>query len=300
MDYFQVCENLNPYVNANNRLKHWFIENQYNDLYKLKTSIEITVENNAYRELFLCIFSSILKSASKWLTKSIKPQVDHNKEIHPILPLFAKQIIFVEKAIKEINNNYNNFFEIAQENVLEIVNENFLDMIITSPPYVTSYEYADLHQLTSLWLGYTDDYTQLRNNSIGSLYNTEDMPEINNLTNTAQKTIAQFRENISKTKSIARYYSNVNAFVNKAYSFLRQNGLCVFVIGDTEYKDIKMQNARCLCEAMLNCGFYIEGISKRRINNKFLPSHRDERGKFTSDTTKRKIYSQEYIIIGRK
>ena len=36
------------------------------------------------------------------------------------------------------------------------LNENveppIVDMIITSPPYVTSYEYADLHQLSSLWL----------------------------------------------------------------------------------------------------------------------------------------------------
>lgn len=299
-DCFQTSENINQYVNANSRLKYWFIEAQYNDLYKLKTAIEIVIENNEYRELFLCIFSSILKSASKWLTKSIKPQIDQDKEIHLVLPLFEKQISFVEKAIKEIDNDGDNSFEIAQENVLEIDNENFLDMIITSPPYVTSYEYADLHQLTSLWLGYANDYTQLRSNSIGSLYNTENMTEIKNLTNTAQKIVAQFRKNISKTKSIARYYSDVNGFANKAYSFLRQNGLCVFVIGDTEYKNIKIQNARCLCEAMLNSGFQIEGISKRRINNKFLPSHRDERGKFTSDVTKRKIYSQEYIIIGRK
>ena len=28
-----------------------------------------------------------------------------------------------------------------------------IDLIITSPPYVTSYEYADLHQLSLLWFG---------------------------------------------------------------------------------------------------------------------------------------------------
>ena len=35
--------------------------------------------------------------------------------------------------------------------------DNSISLIVTSPPYVTSYEYADLHQLTALWLEYTKD-----------------------------------------------------------------------------------------------------------------------------------------------
>jgi hypothetical protein len=34
------------------------------------------------------------------------------------------------------------------------INDDSVTLVITSPPYVTSYEYADLHQLTSIWLGY--------------------------------------------------------------------------------------------------------------------------------------------------
>ena len=72
------------------------------------------------------------------------------------------------------------------------------------------------------------------------------------------------------------------------------------VIGDTEYKGVKMQNARALAERMLLNGFEILEISKRKILNKFLPTHRDSTGKFSSNKTDRKIYSQEYILIGRK
>ena len=32
------------------------------------------------------------------------------------------------------------------------VRDNSVSLIVTSAPYVTSYEYADLHQLTALWL----------------------------------------------------------------------------------------------------------------------------------------------------
>ena len=62
---------------------------------------------------------------------------------------------------------------IVTGNFLELdIKKPFLDLLITSPPYVTSYEYADLHQLSSLWLDITDDYRTLRQGSIGSIYHS--------------------------------------------------------------------------------------------------------------------------------
>ena len=43
------------------------------------------------------------------------------------------------------------------------------DFIVTSPPYVTSYEYADLHQLPSLWFGYLNTLPEFREKFIGSM-----------------------------------------------------------------------------------------------------------------------------------
>ena len=88
--------------------------------------------------------------------------------------------------------------------------------------------------------------------------------------------------------------------MKKCYQLLEKGGRCIFVIGDTEYKSVKIENAKCLAESLILNGFKIEQISKRRIENKFLPSHRDATGRFSSSKDDRKIYSQEYIIIGRK
>ena len=62
----------------------------YVDLYRLKVSIEREVSEGEYREAFLCLFSSILKTTSRWLTKSIKPQVDPNKEEKNIWDVFER------------------------------------------------------------------------------------------------------------------------------------------------------------------------------------------------------------------
>lgn len=285
------------YNTANERLRHWYSENQYNQLYVLKQEIENCTKKGKYRDLFYCIFSSILKATSKWLTSSIKPQVDPDKIEHDVLEMFEKQCKVFFKAI-DTTNYKNSSVDIKCKNILETDDERCADLIITSPPYVTSYEYADLHQLSSLWLGYTHDYTKLRTNSIGTKYNIhlngkECIPP------TADKIINLFPDGAQK-RSILNYYSDMLKVTQRCYEILNESGICIFVIGDTELRGHKIENARCLAESLIIKGFQIEQISKRRVENKFLPSHRDKNGKFSSDKSDRKIYSQEYIIIGRK
>ena len=162
------------YKYANDRIKHWYTEKSFNDLTKIKQSIIAVVPAGKYRNAFLCIFSSILKNTSKWLTKSIKPQIDSQKKPVDAKEVFKRQTEKFVCAIKELNNTvYDSNVIIENGNFLMLNKYPEVDLIITSPPYVTSYEYADLHQLSTLWLDYTSDYRTLRQGTIGSAYNTE-------------------------------------------------------------------------------------------------------------------------------
>ena len=178
-------------------------------------------------------------------------------------------------------------------------------MIITSPPYVTSYEYADLHQLSSLWLDFTEDYTSLRKGTMGSAYNSEtfnyDMLELNE---TARSIIDELKANEkiakAKIKAIARYYIDMQKPVDQCYKMLNPNGMVLFVIGDTEYKGTQIHNSKQLVESLIRSGFNEVSISKRKITNKILTPYRDENGKFTNNKNDREIYHEEFVIIGRK
>lgn len=298
IDNFNRNEHKDTFQSANERLKYWYVESQYNELCHLKQLIDTFDMSDDYHKLFLCIFSSILKPTSKWLTKSIKPQVDPNKEIHCVIETFEKQLKIFIKAIEQEDYKGENEVEIQRMNVLDIEKEAYVDLVVTSPPYVTSYEYADLHQLSSLWLGYASNFTDLRKDSIGSQYGADKTIQWE-LNDTAKKITEQFPGN-SQGAAIARYYSQMENVVKICCKLLRPQGFCVFVIGDTEYKGIRIENAKSLAESMIRKGFVIQQISKRKIANKFLPSHRDANGKFSSNKDDRKIYSQEYIVIGRK
>ena len=194
--------------------------------------------------------------------------------------------------------------EINCTNFLDVnIETPFVDLVVTSPPYVTSYEYADLHQLSTLWLGYTDDFRTLREGTIGSLYHAENFDEnIKNLNETALDIVSMmYSTDKRKTRSVAQYYIDMQGSIHKVYKMLKPNGACLFVIGNTEYKGVKIDNAKHLTECLLKEGFVDVEVDRRKISNKILTPYRDANGKFASvKGSSRKIYSEEFVIFARK
>lgn len=292
------------YDQANERLQYWYSKDQYNELYKLKRSIErMTPSKSHYRMFFLCAFSNILKPTSRWLTKSIKPQVDPYKTPANVLDAFNVQCNYMVAANDDCENNNSAEVEIVTANILSSdIHMPNVDLIVTSPPYVTSYEYADLHQLSSLWLGYVDDYTTLRDGSIGSvhhMYNFE--RELKRLNVVGGKVVFQLIDQFrSKAKAVAKYYLDMQRVAEVCYEKLRYQGVAVFVIGNTEYKGVRIRNAEHLAESLKAAGFDHIAVTKRKISNKILTPFRDDVGRFTTDSSGRKVYSDEFIIMGQK
>ncbi len=294
------------YETATERLSYWFSEKNYRDLYCLKLAIENTVRTETYLTAFLCIFSSLLKSASRWLQKSIKPQVDPKKKDANVQQLFKHQTERFLSAISDMKGIElsDSIIDIQQADYLKITEDWKTDLIITSPPYVTSYEYADLHQLSSLWLGYTDDYRKLREGSIGSTYLSQDVNlDTITLNTTGKEIVNKLRDKKvqpSRVKAIGRYYSNMEQVVQKSARMLNKNGMALFVIGDSELKGVKLRNSRHLVESMIDFGFSDIKIGKRTIEKSMCIPFRDESGKFTKKSSStNEIYHEEFVVSGR-
>ena len=305
-DFYSNIELLDTvYENANDRLKYWFTQSSYVQLLRLKTAIEASVPKGKYLDAFHCLFSSILKSTSKWLTKSIKPQVDPNKKEIVVWDVFVQQYNKFVRSVEQVNiiDNGEVSISIENKNFLEVTNIFDVDLIISSPPYVTSYEYADLHQLSSLWLEYADDYRDLRQGTIGSRYNSEgytiNMDLLNSIGKKIVEELVAIQKATAKVRSVARYYVDIQQAIQKCSQMLRSGGMAVFVVGDTEYKGVKIKNSEHLIQSLINEGFTDIKAAKRRISNKLLTPYRDESGRFSSDKSSRTIYHEEYIISGR-
>lgn len=286
------------------RINYWFHVSQINDLNKLLNAVREVTPVGDYRDFFSVAFSNILKKTSKWLTKSIKPQIDPIKPVFPISKAFKYQYNLMVKAVAEVNNS------ITVEPAVEIVNKNFLeiddsttflDMLICSPPYVTSYEYADLHQLSTMWLGYIYDFRELREGTIGSLYhhnfNMEDERVDSNVRELYHRLV---KAKASSPKSVIKYFIDMENTINRTFSIVNPGGLAVFVIGNTTYKDVYIDNAKFITNKMLKVGFSEIEVFKRKISGKILSPYRDSNGKFSKNKNDRKVYSYEYVLIAKK
>ncbi|MEO9484595.1 MAG: class I SAM-dependent methyltransferase [Ekhidna sp.] len=286
------------------RINYWFEQEQIIDLYRLLSAIKETPRGK-YRDFFLCAFSNILKPTSRWLTKSIKPQIDPNKERKEALSCFKIQVDNMIKGVGDVKDKIpsKSKTKIETQNFLKKrVNTPFTDLLVTSPPYVTSYEYADLHQLSTLWLGFTEDYRELREGTIGSLHHknisTKDLDSINHIGKNIYMGLK--KKQPLKARSALKYFIDIDKAISKSYSIVNPGGMVVFVIGNTKYSGVKVDNAKFLTKCMLDAGFEQLEVVKRKVSSKILTPYRDSKGKFSRDKRKRKVYGSEFIVIGRK
>lgn len=286
------------------RLSYWYSPEQFKSLARLLNAINKKVPSRSpYRAFFHCAFSNILKATSRWLTKSIKPQIDPNKKPMEPLQAFARQFEMMRSAYAQSSVRQSTSSKILTANFLKLDDApRDIDLLITSPPYVTSYEYADLHQLSSLWLGYASDYRDLREGSIGSIQHALDFNrEIKRLNTVGARVVfALFDRDKSIAKSTANYFLDMQAVSKRCYELLSPKGMALFVIGNTEYKGVRIDNAAHLAESLLRGGFANVRIAKRKMSGKILTPYRDSIGQFSLSSDGRHVYGEEFVLVACK
>ncbi|MDO1500572.1 DNA methyltransferase [Winogradskyella maritima] len=296
-------------IEKHDRIDYWFYPNEKYKiafLYQIITELQTTKK---VKNFFLVALSNILKNCSKWLQSSTKPQVDPDKVPTDVFKTFNKQVksmlkknqLFFE-ALEDLK-----FTNIESKLVLEdarktSIKSATINAIITSPPYVTSYEYADLHQLTGYWFDYLNNLREFRKNFIGTFYSYGE--SLDSHSAIAQRAINDLKDkNLRTAREVANYFSDMHDVANEMYRILKDGGKSFVVIGNTTFKDVKIQSAEIFAELLDLSGFEIEDVIKRSIPHKLIPTIRDKKtGKFTTINNKnsKQIYPEEYIIIAKK
>jgi len=290
------------------RIDYWFKPREKKKLGVIYTQIK-KIKDKDIRDFFFCSLSHILKNCSIWLMKSNKPTRDLNKKIPDPYQTFSRH------AKKMVNKN-KVFWDLLEENKsLNVeskpvcgdaraipVSNSSVALMVTSPPYVTSYEYADLHQLSALWFNYTDDLSKFRKFFMGSAHNDVKQTVIGS--ELGERIVEALRDhNTKKDKEVAIYFSEMRDSFIEMKRYLKKGGLASIVIGDTAFKGVPVLNAEVFVEQMQNLGFKIYKIIKRRIPSKILPSVRDKKtGRFApiGNHNNTLAYSFEYIITMQK
>jgi DNA modification methylase len=233
---------------------------------------------------------------------------DFKKNIPNPIQIFTKHLNFMvekNKAFYEeiiIKKNLNSTCIMKKGDSRKLfLKDNSINLVITSPPYVTSYEYAELHQISTLWFGYADDMKDIKENFVG----TSSRKDLSNdfKSKIAEKIIAELsKKDKSLAKHSSNYFSDLEKSYKEIYRVLKPSGVACIILGNTEYKSVKIKNVEASIEILNNIGFKQLKIIKRKLSSKTFTPYRDKEGKFTNskEAANKKIYNYEYILIFKK
>ena len=293
------------------RIDYWFPEEQKNELGQLLAALE-EIEADDEQTFFLCGFSHILKNCSVWNMGSSKPARSQIKDPRRPWPTFLRHIGKMAARNRE-------FWKAVPARVRDDIGAHLdvhchdarrqpfadasVDIQVTSPPYVTSYEYADLHQLTALWLSYTDNLRHFRQKFIGTSCD-RDEDERHGSSQIVQEMVDAVSETDAKTaRGIDQFFSDMACCFADTYRILKPGARACHVIGNTALKGVPILNAEAFVELMQEAGFQLERVIQREIPLKTLPQSRHPvTGRFARAASLRRVhaYPTEYIIVVRK
>lgn len=295
-------------LTPSDRLHYWFPLQSLNALAQIQTAID-SLEGDDLKTFFRCALSHCLKPLSWWSNRSVKPTRKLNKPIPDAYSLFFRHVKRMQRGNAEF------WRLLSKRDALHVPAEPYCAdarqlplesgaaaLIVTSPPYVTSYEYADLHQLSALWFGATTDLREFRKGFIGRSNGASniDAPVGSKL---AERIINQVAEcNPRKAREVAVYFAEMRQCFEEMRRVLRLGGRVCIVIGNTHLHGVEIQNAQVFAEQLAALGFELERVILREIPSKILPRTRDKRtGKFAKTSEADYIaYPTEYIIVMRK
>ena len=291
------------------RINYWFTEAARDELGKILTLIRRERDLNV-QSFLLVAFSHVLKTCSIWSQSSTKPTRDLKKR--PTLPCDAikRHLLRMLKGNGQfygvvppcVKNKPDSFLNIQVGSAkMQPVPNDSVDLIVSSSPYVTSYEYADLHQLSTLWLDLADDLKEYRKKFIGTSYKQYEDKTLSSqiASNIVTEMLSKSRK---KAKEIEVFFIDMQEVFNESFRILKPGGRCCYVIGNTKLRGVDILNAEAFAESLQQSGFKLDRLIKREIPLKILPQKRDKKtGRFASkDKADAEAYPTEYIVIGLK
>jgi hypothetical protein len=311
------------------RLLYWFPESHRQALTAiLKAICSVPIEQ--HRIFILCAFSNILKRCSIWLSGSTKAQKDLTKTLADPLDEFPKQVRDMMKRNKLywedlVTNGINpqqvgEQIRILQQDARSLDAETpQVDLLVTSPPYATCYEYSELHQLTQLWfekfgiisaIEAKQNWIGSRNMSSDTL-NKDVFPHtgsksadtaLRELLHLANQRPAKKTDITREVRALHRYFIDMNRAICEMTRIIPTGKRLVLIIGDSRKRDVDIPTTQALCEMSSSAGFALQEKINRKVPGRVLVSTRDrESGRFSSTANSDvEVYPEENVLVFKR
>ena len=268
---------------------------------KLKNSIS-NIDEDIYKDLFTVALASILLEVSNLYRKGKCLSYKKNWEERSISQddVFRRFDEKMEEQIisdirdsmnrKTTQNNKQHLYNMdSRVGIENEVQDNTIDLVITSPPYLNSRDYTDTYMLELKTLGFTDSAAEIRKLREKTLRSHvqikwEDDTQINNvlLTETLRK-LESASENIEQWNNsiidmVRLYFVDMKKICCVLYKKMKQNGRVYINVSNSAYFNVLIDTLEICASIAEQEGFKVIEIRDAR-KLKTSPQQQEKVGK---------------------
>jgi hypothetical protein len=308
------------------RLSYWFPQAQTIVLEQILELI-LMMRGTSIRTFFLCAFSNILRGCSIWLSGSTKPQKDLTKRLSDPVAAFCRQTRDMMRRNKsyweDLSKNYQDPCEVIDHCTIRVkdarylpINMRQLDLLVTSPPYATCYQYLEIHQLTQLWFEKFGVLrpVRLQASCIGghrSSKKSQQKSVISTGSKSADQALLRLANRGDKAKGVQikqevralrSYFLDMKNVIEEGARVVAPNKYFVLVVGDSWKRNINIPTSTALSEMAEKAGFNLEARHIRKVPARVLVSTRNRStGRFSStEESDTHAYPEEDVLIFKR
>lgn len=271
---------------------NWFKPHVLSELGVIKASIKSIAQDDHIRDFFRVIMSSIIRSTSNAdphctrtvLRKKVVKKIDPGDTITQFKVALAKQI----EGMKELWSVYSSC-DAWNADLLEAtatdtgLDDESIDLGVTSPPYVNAVDYPRTHQLEMYWLDLLDDgpLSRVKRKYIGT--ETVYKKEYQDLQTTGYITLDPilkeiFQKDPRRSYITFRFFADMENQMRETYRILKPGARYCIVIGNNLIRGVQVKSHEILAEmAESHVGFTCEKMFFSKLIRHFIRIPRPER-----------------------
>lgn len=173
------------------------------------------------------------------------------------------------------------------------LSSNSVDLIFTSPPYLTAQKYIRTNRLELLWLGYSEEVVNdLEKTSIGTERVSAELEvspvNVKPIDSLIDYTFSKSHE---RGLTVYKYFKDMIEALNEMHRLLKKDGYAILVVGNNKVLKKKVDTYRLLTEVAINLGFKEIVTLKDKIRGRSMMTKRNGTGGLIKD---------EYVIVLKK
>ncbi len=222
-------------------LKKAFPKHSLIDILRVREAIE-EVSEARYRRFFYTALLSAANKASFAVKDGSKVKIDHSRRIPPFKTIYPRTVKQMISDVEEssLTDAETHIYQ-GDARRLTMVEEDSIDAVITSPPYLNKIEYTTLYEIEYLIL-YGDTNVNPIRSYIGLSFSRED--------------VIRLGEKWGDLPPGAKaYFNDMYRVLSEIHRVLRRGGRAAIVVGQGIYPDRVIPSDRILAETALKLGF---------------------------------------------